>query len=220
MYAIRVNSDNSISTIINQNIAQGYKLSDWFWIFSDQYYKDKDMTNCEAMIEFILPKSQEVISEKLLLKPDLYEGSVKYALSSKSKLTNESGIVKAKIKFINSSEEVIRETAYVGIGISTTYEWHDDTQFTPPSSDKGCSCDTDEHIEKLMERIRPLTFESVEAANTALNSGELKYMYLGQSVIIVNNGKYDLYSVQTKNGKYVADPVDTYGEGAVWNEED
>ena len=53
MYAIRVNSDNSISTIINQNIAQGYKLSDWFWIFSDQYYKDKDMTNCEAMIEFI-----------------------------------------------------------------------------------------------------------------------------------------------------------------------
>lgn len=220
MYVIRVNGDNNISTIVNQNIAQGYKLSDWFWIFSDQYYKDKDMTNCEATIEFILPESQEVISEKLLLKPDLYEGSVKYALSSKSKLTNESGIVKAKIKFINSSEEVIRETTYVSIGISTTYEWHDDTQFTPPSSDKDCLCDTDEHIEKLMERIRPLTFESVEAANTALNSGELKYMYLGQSVIIVNNGKYNLYSVQTKDGKYVADPVDTYGEGAVWNEED
>ena len=31
MYAIRVNSDNSISTIINQNIAQGYKytISGW-----------------------------------------------------------------------------------------------------------------------------------------------------------------------------------------------
>ena len=76
MYTIRVNSDNSISTIINQNIAQGYKLSDWFWIFSDQYYKDKDMTNCEAMIEFILPKSQEVISEKLLLKPDLLKQQI------------------------------------------------------------------------------------------------------------------------------------------------
>ena len=70
MYAIRVNSDNSISTIINQNIAQGYKLSDWFWIFSDQYYKDKDMTNCEAMIEFITSDGDYITTntgEKIIL---------------------------------------------------------------------------------------------------------------------------------------------------------
>lgn len=225
MYAVQINDDNSMTAIINQRISQGYKLADWFWFFVKPYYQDINMSDYNASIEFILPVSQKVITEKLILKSEMYEDYLKYSISSKSKITNEAGVVQVKVIFRNASDEIVRETSYLKIGISTTTDWHNDTQYdeTKPNdgnSGSGCNCNDDEHIAKLIEQIRPLVFDSVESAESKINSDDATNIYLGQSVIVVNNGKYLLYSIQNgENGRYAVEPVDTYGEGAVWVEE-
>ena len=110
MYAVRINDDNTVSTLVNQRIYQGYKLADWFWILQKPFYNGKSMSEYVATIQFTLPTSKKVITEKIILKDEYYEGCLKYALSSKSKITNESGVVLAKIIFNDSDENVIRET--------------------------------------------------------------------------------------------------------------
>lgn len=37
MYAVCINDDNTVSTLVNQRIYQGYKLADWFWFFTKAF---------------------------------------------------------------------------------------------------------------------------------------------------------------------------------------
>lgn len=230
MYAILINDDNSVSSLVNQRIYQGYKLSDWFWIFLKPYYGDKKMDKYTAEIQFILPSSKKVINEKIILKDEFYEGYLKYALLSKSKLTKESGLVIAKIIFKDSDNNVVRETSEFRVPISTTVDWHDDDSFDEStgngsgnsgseSSGGSCDCNNEEHIKEILSRTRPLVFESVDDAETQLNSGTITDLYYGQSVTIKIDGKYVSYTIQQGVNGYTVEPIDTT-EKLFWQEDD
>lgn len=221
MYAILINEDNTVSTLVNQRIYQGYKLSDWFWFFQKPLYNNKKMLEYIAKIQFTLPISKKIVIEKIILKDESYEGYLKYALSSKSKITNESGIVLAKIIFNDSDGNVVRETSEFKIGISTTVDWHDDDSFNESSgngsesNDNNCNCDSEEYIKEILSRTKPMTFESVNDAEMKLNSGAITDLYYGQAIVIKINGKYVPYTIQQGINGYVVEPVDTVGTGTI-----
>ena len=181
------------------------------------------MSKYDASIQFTLP-SKKVITEKITLKDESYEGYLKYALSSRSKITNESGVVLVKIIFSDSDENVIRETTEFKVPISTTVDWHDDDSFNEPNgsgnsgSESGggnCNCDSEEHLREILAKTKPLIFESVNDAETQLNSGKITDLYYGQAVVIKINGKYVSYTIQKGSNGYVVEPVDTVGTGTV-----
>lgn len=235
MYAVCINDDNTVSTLVNQRIYQGYKLADWFWFLQKPFYNGKQMSKYDASIQFTLPINKKVITEKITLKDESYEGYLKYALSSKSKLTNESGVVLVKVIFSDSDENIIRETSEFKVPISTTVDWHDDDSFNEPngngsgnsgsgseSSGGNCNCDSEEHLREILAKTKPLIFESVNDAETQLNSGKITDLYYGQAVVIKINGKYVSYTIQEGSNGYVVEPVDTVGigtvEGLFWQE--
>ena len=226
MYAVCINDDNIVSTLVNQRIYQGYKLADWFWFLQKPFYNGKQMSKYDASIRFTLPVSKKVIIEKITLKDDSYEGYLKYALSSRSKLTNESGVVLVKVIFSDSDENIIRETSEFKVPISTTVDWHDDDSFNEStgngsgnsgseSSGGNCNCDNEEHLREILAKTKPLIFESVNDAETQLNSGKITDLYYGQAVVIKINGKYVSYTIQKGSNGYVVEPVDTVGTGTV-----
>lgn len=227
MYAIKINNDNTISVIINQPICQGYKLSDWFWIMAEPYYNHKKMAEYTATAEFVLPSSKTIINEKIILKDELYEECLKYTLSSKSKITKESGVVVAKIIFKDSENNLIRETSEFKVKISTSSDWHDDS-FNDSSGDKPdsepdgnhCNCNSEEHMKEILSKTKPLVFESVNDAEIKLNSDTSNTLYFGQIVLIKNNGKFIPYTIQQGTNGYTIEPVDTVGgnEGIFWKE--
>lgn len=271
MYAVHINHDYTVKTIVNQRIWRGYKLSDWFWFFMKSYNEDIDISKYSLSIEFTLPKSKKIIREKLLCKNELYNEHLKYTLLPNSKITNESGKVKAKVIFtkntnseikVNTSEdETTIETSEFIIPISTRKKWHNDTDLTdknnnnghccncgnnnsnnnnnpdgsgdgntgdsgnnkPDSSDNNtggnCNCDSEEHIAKILSKTKPLVFESVAEADAKLNSGEITNIYYGQVVLIIEDDKYIPYTVQKGTEGYIVEPVDTVGDGLVWEED-
>jgi len=178
-----------------------------FWLEIKTEYID---ANLEKVIDYLSKESQ------LAKKNELYDGLVKFCLSSKSRLTEEAGEVKTKFSFKGINGNVIRESKEIVVNIYDEDEWHNKGDEGSSGDDSGCDCD----IDKIIERLRPLTYESVEAAETSINSGEVKHIYLGQNVIIIQDGKYLLYSVQQGTDGYKLDPVDTYGESAVWDEDE
>lgn len=230
MYAVCINDDNTVSTLVNQRIYQGYKSADWFWFLQKPYYNGQKILEYIVTVQFILPISKKVITEKIILKDESYNGYLKYALSSKSKITNESGVVLAKIIFNDSDGNVVRETSEFKIGISTTVDWHNDDSFnessgnssSSESNDNKCNCNSEEHIKEILSRTKPLIFESVNDAETQLNSGVITDLYYGQAVVIKINGKYVPYTIQQGTNGYVVEPVDTVGtgtiEGLFWQE--
>ena len=224
MYTVQLNDDKSVSTIINQRINVGYQNSDWFWFLIKPSFQQRNTLSNVVSIEFVLPVSKKTITETLVAKNEYYGSYLKYALSKYSKLTKESGWVEMKIIFTDSSGSVSSDTFKVGV--STDEDYHDDILYDNPEIDgsgydqKGCTCDMDAEINKVIEMTRPLVYDSVSSAVDELNSERVKNIYLGQSVIIVSNGKYLLYSIQQGADGYVVEPVDTVGEGSVWEEED
>ena len=227
MYAVFINDDNTVSTLVNQRIYQGYKLADWFWFLQKPFYNGKQMSKYDTSIQFTLPVSKKVIIEKITLKDESYEGYLKYALSSKSKLTNDSGVVLIKVIFNDSDENVIRETLEFKVPISTTGDWHDDDSFNESSgSESGggnCDCDSEEHLKEILAKTKPLIFESVNDAETQLNSGKISDLYYGQRIVIKINSKYVSYTIQKGSNGYVVEPVDTVSTGTVeglfWQED-
>ncbi len=225
MYAVGINNDNTVTTLVNQRIYQGYRLSDWFWFFTNPNYNGNNMREYSSEIQFILPVSKKIFIENIILKNELYEGSLKYSLSSKSKLTNEPGLVSVKVIFKDLSGNIIRETSEFTVKISTTDNWHNDIDINSPDSSEedntGCNCDSEEYMNKIISKTKPLMFTSVSDAETKLNSGEIKGVYYGQSIIIDQDGKYIPYTVQSGTNGYTIEPVDnnTECDGVEWQED-
>lgn len=63
-----------------------------------------------------------------------------------------------------------------------------------------------------------IPYDSVSDAEEAINSGEIS-VYPGMLLNVKKNEKYLLYSVQVKNGRYIVEPVDTYGESSIWEDD-
>ena len=207
MYAVKVNNDTTVTKVVEQEIFVNYKLADWFYVFTNQYVNGEDFSNIKGFIEYKSPQSNKVITEALSLKHEMYNENYKFVLSSNSDITNETGVVKAKFIFKKGSF-VVLTSATIDIKILSEKEYHDDGTTVPtPSSNID--------IDKIMEKIRPLTYSSISEAETDLNSGNVKDIYLGQSVIILNNGRYELYTVQKDNSTdmYIVEPVDLNNGG-------
>lgn len=229
MYAVLINNDNTVSTLVNQTIYEGYKLSDWFWLFTNPYYENKSISNCDVSIQFTLPVSKKIITEKINLKDESYEGYLKYSLISKSKITNESGIVIAKLIFTDSGN-IIRETSYFEVPISVGLSNSNNSSIGGNDSDNNgnnsggntsnCNCNNEGHLKEILNMTKPLVFSSVNDAITKLNSGTLDNIYYGQIVSINENGKYISYTVQQNGSEYTVEPIDTVAEckGVVWKE--
>lgn len=47
MYAVCINDDNTVSTLVNQRIYQGYKLADWFWFCKNLFIM---VNKCQNMM--------------------------------------------------------------------------------------------------------------------------------------------------------------------------
>lgn len=224
LYALQFEKDGTLKTLVTQKIVVGYKADGWFWIFVYPMYKGVPTTDYTLKIQYTLPESKTNVIEKLVFKNEYYNEYLKYTLSNKTKISKEAGATNLVLKFFDSEGIEVGTSLPVNVGVVTEANYHDDeSQYGKDDGDSGgggggCDCDSDEHINKIIERIKPLTFNSVEAAETALNSGDIKNIYLGQSVIIVQNGEYELYSVQSRDNRYVVDPVDTYGESSIWEE--
>lgn len=227
MYAIYVNTENGILTLANQRIYRGYRCQDWFWIFTLPYYKGAKISRYIAEIEFVLPRSGKKITEKVILKDECYNGFLKYSVSSKSKITNEPGIVHAKIIFKDSEGKIARSTSEFTFKISTTGKWHNDISDNTNSgssggnNDNNCNCNSEEYINELLSKTKPPAFNSVKEAEDMLNSGDISNVYYGQSIIIKDNGKYLSYTVQKGKNGYTVEPVDIDGSsnGFEWEED-
>lgn len=225
MYAIGINDDNTISTLVNHQICEGYKLSDWFWIFVRPYYNGDTMQKYTAFIEYTLPKSKKVIVEKLSSKDEKYKNVLKYSLLSTSHFTKEYGVVAANIIFKDDKETMVRKTSTFFVKISISEKWHNDIQNNSDSSsgnkpsENECGC-LKESMEQILSKTRPLVFDSVSDAENNLNSGEIEDIYLGQPVIINKDGKYISYTVQKNGNEYTVEPVDTVcnGDNLTWQE--
>lgn len=216
MYAVRLNTDSSVTTVVNQRISVGYQAQDWFWFFLPPIFKGKSASECVVSIQYVTPQSKKTKTEVLIAKNEYYGENLKYALPKYSKLTNESGTVEIVIIYTDNESSVTSDKFTVGV--STDNDYHDDKTYDNPDLNPDDDY-LDEFIEKVINLTKPLIFDSVENAITTVNSGDIK-VYLGQNVIIIQNGKYLLYSIQQGTDGYIVDPVDTYGEGAIWTDDD
>lgn len=216
MYTVQLNSDKTITTVINQRISVGYQTEDWFWFLLPPVFQGKDASESVVTIEYTLPISKKAKTEVLGAKNEYYGSNLKYVLPKYSKLTNEAGAVEIQIVYTDN-ESSVKSDKFI-VGISTGEDFHDDKTYDNPDLNPDDDY-LDEFIEKVINLTKPLIFDSVENATTAVNSDDIK-VYLGQNVIIIQNGKYLLYSIQQGTDGYIVDPVDTYGEGAIWTDDD
>lgn len=210
MYAIRLENDNSISKEFTSNINIGYKNSNWFWLIMAKYYNGGNYIKYDTYIEYTLPQSKNIITEKMILIDD-YNNQLKYTLPYSNyyitQITNEIGVVNAKIIIKKSDNSVIRQSKEFSLRVSDDDDYHSDTDYKPIDN----TIDSDENIEKIVNKTKPSQFNSIEEAIIALNSGSIKNIYYGKEIIIFENNRYTTYTVQQGINGYTIEPVDIKG---------
>jgi len=99
MYTILVSDTNELVTTVKERIVQRSKLIDNLHFLVSPTYKEYDMQNFTAMLEYILPVSRELHSEILTKSDELYKGMIEYKIPLDTSITKEAGNVEMQITF-------------------------------------------------------------------------------------------------------------------------
>lgn len=99
MYTILVNQDNTMITSVRERIMQRSKLVDSLHFLVEPIYKELDMSEFTATLEYLLPISKKYISKPLIKSEELYKGKLEYKLSFDTNLTQEPGDIELQITF-------------------------------------------------------------------------------------------------------------------------
>lgn len=99
MYTILVNDDNTLTTSIRERIMQRSKLVDSLHFLVSPTYKGLDMTDFTVTMEYILPVSNEYVSEVLVKSDESYKEMLEYKLPFDTDLTKEAGEIEVKLTF-------------------------------------------------------------------------------------------------------------------------
>ena len=99
MYTILLNDTNELVTSVKERIMQRSKLVDSLHFLVDPIYKEMDMSDFVATMEYILPISREYRTEILVQSPDLYKEKLEYKLPFDTCLTKEHGKIEVQLTF-------------------------------------------------------------------------------------------------------------------------
>ena len=100
MYTILVSEDNELITTIKERIMQRSKLVDNLHFLVPQTYKDFDMNNFTAMLEYITPVSRELHTEILDKSEELYKDHIEFKFPIDTSITKEAGSIELLLTFI------------------------------------------------------------------------------------------------------------------------
>ena len=100
MYTILVNDDNELITTVKERIMQRSKLVNNLHFLVPQKYKDFDMNNFTAMMEYILPVSRELHTEILDKSEELYKDHIEFKFPIDTSITKEAGAIELLLTFI------------------------------------------------------------------------------------------------------------------------
>lgn len=101
MYTILVSEDNELITTIKERIMQRSKLVDKLHFLVPQQYKEYDMNEFSAMLEYILPVSKELHTEVLDKSKELYKDHIEFTIPIDTSITKEAGSVELLLTFVS-----------------------------------------------------------------------------------------------------------------------
>ena len=199
MYTILVDDSNALITTVRERIIQRSKLVDNLHFLVNPTYKNFDMSQFTAVMEYVTPVSRELHTEFLTQSQELYKDMIEYKLPIDTNITKEAGIFELKLTFTYVEMDVdgkiyqhVRKTTPTGITIIPCPAW--------------CDIVPDAALSALDQRIIGL-----EALVHALDD-ESKIIYETKA----DNIKYDNTSNTLQlmsNGKLIGDKVYLTGSG-------
>ena len=182
MYTILVNNDNTLTTSVKERIMQRSKLVDSLHFLCSPTYKELDMSDFTATLEYVLPISKEYKTEELVKSDELYKGMLEYKLPFDTVLTKESGDIEAQITFSKvdldtdgNNIQYVRKTSPVNITIVPITAWSDIVPDEALNAIDQRILKTDAQIKALIEASEVTRLE--KADNIILDS-ENKELYL------------------------------------------
>ena len=100
MYTILVSDNNELVTTVKERIIQRSKLVGNLHFLVPQKYKDFDMDNFTAMLEYILPVSKELHTEILDKSEELYKNHIEFKFPIDTSITKEAGSIEILLTFV------------------------------------------------------------------------------------------------------------------------
>ena len=191
MYTILLNETNELITSVKERIMQRSKLVDNLHFLVDPIYKGHDMSEFMATMEYLLPVSKELHTEKLTLSDELYKEKLEYKVPFDTTLTKEAGKIEVQLTFtkIEMDEEgkttqYVRKTSPASITIVPISAWSDII--------------ADSALDVIDQRLI-----QTEAMINALNDLSQEIYDNKADNIVFNTNKIQLVA----NGKPIGDPV-------------
>lgn len=100
MYTILISDTNELVTTVKERIVQRSKLVDNLHFLVSPTYKEYDMQNFTAMLEYVTPASRELKSEILTKSDALYKGMIEYKFPIDTSITKEAGDIELLLTFV------------------------------------------------------------------------------------------------------------------------
>lgn len=131
MYTFLIGKDNYITTTKSERIIQRSKLANTICIRVANDYNGISMKDCQAIMRYHLPISDEWKPRELIASEELYkEDYVEYLIPVDTWLTSEPGDVEFEIKFYNvfmdgevNISQFVRRATHGKIHISCSKDW-------------------------------------------------------------------------------------------------
>ena len=87
MYTILVDDSNALITTVRERIIQRSKLVDNLHFLVNPTYKNFDMSQFTAVMEYVTPVSRELHTEFLTQSQELYKDMIEYKLPIDTNIT-------------------------------------------------------------------------------------------------------------------------------------
>lgn len=211
MYTILVSEDNELITTIKERIMQRSKLVDNLHFLVPQKYKDFDMNNFTAMLEYITPVSRELHTEILDKSADLYKDHIEFKFPIDTAITKEAGSIELLLTFVyvemladGTTVQHVRKISPTTINIIAVPAW--------------CNIIPDSALSALDQRL--IAIESMmQAANEMtqmLNdtkADNIKYDETANTLQLTSNGNLigDQITLKGTNSNIVSMTIDDEG---------
>lgn len=200
MYAIKMNSDKSLTTTIKATIYQHEKNADTLVFLVPKTYEDIDLANCTMLIRYILPTGIGK-SEELEMDPEPYKTYYQYRLKVTTMITSVPGKIELWLSAIDLQDNLIFKSGTAFIEVSPSKD------ITDYFSDEDM-----EQLDKLNAKVALL--EQNKADNIIYDS-EDNYLQLTANGTPIGN-KIDMESVSAD----VTDEVIDFDSGSSDSEND
>ena len=145
MYAIKMETDHSLTTTVHSTIYQGDKNDDTLVFVIPQAVDEVNMANCTVLLRYILPNGTGR-SEELMMYPIPHNRDyLQFRLSVSSRFTEQPGHIELWLTAVNFNDDVVFHTGTAEIEI--TQHINIDDYMPPESLDQ---------LDKLSERVNRL----------------------------------------------------------------